>query len=77
MASYPFNWFAEDITHFFDPCIVQVFLVWDMVVRALGVFTASYHFVPKNHAFVVPPMMLDPWESFIIVGLTAFLHQII
>ena len=41
MVSYTFDCFVEDITHIFDPCIVQVFMVWDMVVRALGFFTAS------------------------------------
>ena len=41
MVSYQFDWFAEDITHIVDPCIVQVFLVWYMVVCALWVFTVS------------------------------------
>ena len=61
MVCYLFDCFVEDITHIFDPCIVQVFLVCYMVIRALGVFTESYNIVPTNHAFVVPPMMLDLW----------------
>ena len=68
MVSYQFYWFVEDITQIVDPCIVQVFLVWDMLVRALGGFTASYHIVPTNHAFVVTHMMLYPWDNSIIVG---------
>ena len=36
MVSYPLDWFVENITYIVDPCIVQAFLVWYMVIRALG-----------------------------------------
>ena len=36
MVSYPFSWFAENIIQIVDRCIVQVFLVWETVVHALG-----------------------------------------